>query len=156
MNIPWLGGFVRLFGLLIVVLMLVLPVSVHAQRTTLIDVAPAHARSTTMKGLVGSWALPGSKELGFTFRADSTLSAATQIPQGKTALTGRWRLAGDTLVVSGVKAKINGKTAQLTVIQRTISFDKKQLTLTRIDDHKPMVYERVDSLIDFAPAASKP
>lgn len=143
-----------MFSLVPVVLVLVLPVSACAHRTTGVANVPASAQSkpsNKKETLIGSWALPDAKDLGFTFRADSTLTGATQIPQGKTAFTGRWRLASDTLVVSGVKATINGKTAQMTVVRRTLSLQEKQLTLTRIDDHKSLVYERVDSLMSPKP-----
>jgi hypothetical protein len=114
----------------------------------------AMAQAVAPADLVGSWALQGSKELGFTFRADSTMNAAIQMPPGKAVLTGRWHLAGDTLVVNGVAAKVNGRPFRMNVARRTIALQKKQLTLTRVDNNQSGVYEKVDSLISSSPDSS--
>jgi hypothetical protein len=118
------------------------------------------AQAVAPTDLVGSWALRDSTEFGFTFRADSTMSYVGRSPQGKATVTGRWRLATDTLVVDRVVAKINGRQTNATFARRVIALQKTQLTVTRTDNKQSTVYERVDSLTSpassAAPAAPKP
>ena len=111
------------------------------------------AQAVAPADLVGTWAQEGSsKELGWTFRADSTVSIASKMPQGKVAATGRWAVSGDTLTVNRVSAKINGRPAQLNIAKRKVVLEKTKLTLTRLDNNQTLNYERVDSLVTPAPA----
>lgn len=111
------------------------------------------AQAVAPANLVGTWAQEGSsKELGWTFRADSTLSIASKMPQGKLTATGRWAVSGDTLTVTRVSAKINGRTSQVNVAKRKVVLEKTKLTLTRLDNNQTLNYERVDSLVTPAPA----
>lgn len=103
------------------------------------------AQTVASNGLVGSWARQGEKEAHFIFQADST---ATIVLGSRGAVTGRWRLAGDTLAINDLK---DAKGAQLPKFdRRLVKLEEKKLTLTRVDNGeagpKTAVYERVDSL----------
>ena len=111
-------------AVLIAVLMLVRPASSSAQTVKSAD-------------LVGSWARQGEKEVRFTFRADSTVDAASN----KGLMKGHWVLVGDTLVVADIEG----------MDRRVLSIKDKLLTMTRVEDSegtgsKTRVYERVDSV----------
>ncbi len=114
------------------------------------------AQAVSPADLVGSWALPDSPEYGFTFRADSTMTFVSQIPQGKATVKGQWRLANDTLVASRLVVKLNGRPATAQFARRLLAIKGTQLTATRVDDKVSTVYQRVDSLAKPAAATPKP
>jgi hypothetical protein len=112
----------------------------------------AAAQAVNPTDLVGSWAQDSAKQLGWTFRADSTVSIASKIPQGPLTASGRWTLSGDTLSVRVMSAKVKGQRAQVQIAKRKVEVASGKLTLTRLDNHQTVTYEKVDSLVSPAPA----
>lgn len=109
--------------------------------------ALASAQTATRAALAGGWAKKGQTQIYLTFKADSTLT----IP----ALTARWHLAGDTLVVDTIlrsTQKINRED-----LRRVVTLNGKELTLTEVTGSKTArVYVRTDSVATPAPTPPKP
>ena len=88
--------------------------------------ARSQAQNVTPAALMGGWAKQGQTQVYLTFNADSTIS----VP----ALSARWHLAGDTLVVDTILRSSRRITpAQL---WRTVSLSGNELTLTEITGAK--------------------
>ena len=124
------------FAVLTTVLVLALP-------------APSVAQTVAPADLVGSWARQGEKEVRFAFRADSTLSLLVSSNTGNSMATGRWRLKGDTLVVTKIRMAGTG-VQDGAMDRRVLTIKGNLLTMTRVGKTEQgpevRVYERVDSL----------
>jgi hypothetical protein len=104
------------------------------------------AQAVTPTALAGTWAKKGQSQPYLTIKTDSTLS----VP----ALTARWHLAGDTLVVDTIlrsTQKVNPED-----LRRVVTLNGKELTLTEVTGSKTArVYVRADSAA-AAPAPTPP
>jgi hypothetical protein len=124
------------------------------------------ASAQTMKpaDLIGQWAKSGEKVPAFAFLDDSTVVVAQAIRLGSDQDFGqelpaveaiaRWRLAGDTLVVSDFKMAFLQESGNLIplpmdhleALSRTVKLEGPVLTLTALEaDAKPRVYTRLDA-----------
>jgi hypothetical protein len=114
---------------------------------------PTFAQAVAPKDLVGSWARQGEKQPYATFRADQTVTMMFKGVQikGDGVARGRWRLAGDTLFLTGMIGKLKGHSGNVTTPPRLVAMKDRRLTITRLDHNpdfpKTQVYEPVaDSL----------
>jgi hypothetical protein len=103
--------------------------------------ARSHAQAVTPDALAGGWAKKGQTQVYLTVKKD-TLS----VP----ALTARWHLAGDTLVVDTILRSSQRVTPAS--LRRTVTLNGNELTLTEVTGAKTArVYVRAGA--DSAGAA---
>lgn len=122
-------------------------------------VAPrfASAQAVSRADLIGTWALQGSKEYGFIFQ-DTTVTYRGKYPKGGTiAITGNWKLNGDTLTIGHTIGWLNGKRpVSGRMATRSVALKDNQLTVTRLDNKQAQVFERVDALQTAGNGAGSP
>jgi hypothetical protein len=154
-----LGDKMRLRDLWIVGLVLGAPTAAAAQVRVTTGADKAAAQAVKPADLVGQWARQGEKVPAYTFRADSTFTLAGvgtgQGPNGEASLdaVGRWRLVGDTLLISQPELQLGGQTvpgadgkaAFNGDLIRLVKLSGRVLTTTSRDAKIQRVYERLDA-----------
>jgi hypothetical protein len=114
---------------------------------------PAQAQTVKFSDLVGQWARQGEKTPAMSLRADSTLTAykafSMNMSDGSTHqldATGRWRLAGDTLMLRDLQPRGMEGAEKQAPMSRLVKLNGRRLTLTELTkDAKSRVYERLDA-----------